>query len=329
MSRNPYNLFTLFCLLLLAGSCFSNRITISVLEPAKLTLPASIQRISIFPEPGLRSKPGVFDSISKIVLDENADIREIKTGYLHGIYEILSTSPRFTKVVIADTSTGKFNANGILYWDDVERICKHDTTDVLLILKKAVSYDAVELINSYWIDNIYYSYYKIVNNTKWVFYRPEDQTELAEFVVRDTVIAEGNLAPSEAENLLYQTCYISGRNMGVTLCPHWNDRVERKFYSGPGTEMKSAARHIRKNNWYEAALIWNRLAEGSNRMLASRSAYNLALAWERDDELDQAFLWVVFADSLRNNPAIAAYRKTLDERLKAKLKLDEQMGQTD
>jgi hypothetical protein len=328
MSRYPSILFTLFSLLLLAGACFSSRITISVLEPAKLTLPESIQRISIFPEPGLRAKPGVFDSISKIILDKNTDIREIKSGYLHGIYEILSTSPRFKKVVIADTSIGKFNTNGILYWDDVERICRHDTTDVLLILKKAVSYDAVEMINSYWIDNIYYSYYKIVNNTKWVFYSPGERKELAEFAVSDTVVAEGNLVPSEVGNLLYQTCYISGKNLGTTLCPHWNDHVERKFYTGPGTEMKSATRYIRKNNWYEAALIWNSLAESSNRMLASRSAYNLALAWEKDDELEQAFLWVVYADSLRTNPPVAAYRKTLDERLKAKLKLDEQMGQT-
>lgn len=301
---------------------------ISVLEPAKVTLPASIQRISIFPEPGPRAKPGVFDSISKIELDKNTDIREIKSGYLHGVYEILSASPRFEKVVITDTTTGKFKGNGIIYWDDVERICRHDTTDVLLLLKKAVSYDAIEMVNSYWIENIYYSYYRIVNNTKWVFYSPWERKELAEFAVSDTVVAEGNLVPSEVGNVLYQTCYISGKNLGTTLCPHWNDQVERNYYSGPGKEMKSAARYIRENNWNEAGLIWNRLAEGSNRMLASRSAYNLALAWERDDELNQAFLWIVFADSMQNNPAITTYRKILDTRLKAKLKLDEQMGQT-
>jgi hypothetical protein len=104
------------------------------------------------------------------------NIREIKLGYLHGMYDILSSSPRFKKVVISDTACVRYILQGYLYWDDVSRICAKDTTDVLLILQKAVSYDAVDNMNLYLNDDSDFTYYKIVNKTRWVFYMPETQT---------------------------------------------------------------------------------------------------------------------------------------------------------
>jgi hypothetical protein len=73
------------------------------------------------------------------------------------------------------------------------------------------------------------------------------------------------------------------------------------------------------------ALIWNRIA-GKKFMLASRAALNLALAFERDDDLDQAVLWAAYADSLRSNSITTTYRKTLGERLKVKENLDGQLS---
>lgn len=311
---------------MLAAACFNSRLTISVLEPALVTLPASIQGVSIFPLPGTMSPSGQFDSLSHVRLGENVNIREIKLGYLHGMYDILSSSPRFKKVVISDTACVRYISQGYLYWDDVSRICAKDTTDVLLILQKAVSYDAVDNMNLYLNDDSDFTYYKIVNKTKWVFYMPETQTELAAFTNSDTVAAEGSFSPSELENVLYQLCYATGYNMGKSLCPHWNDDVVRKFYSGPGTDMKTAATMIMRDKWYDAALIWNRIAEGKNIMLASRAALNLALAFERDDDLDQAILWAAYADSLRSNSITTTYRKTLGERLKIKENLDGQLS---
>ena len=247
-------------------------------------------------------------------------------GYLHGIYDVLSVSPRFQKVVLSDTASTRFLSEGHLYWDDAVKICAHDTTDILLVLSKTVTYDAMgapydisEPTSYFYID------YKLLNRTKWAFYLPEKQTKLAGFEMADTILVEGLFGPADIEELLYQACYTSGRRAGTKLSPHWNE-VNRFLFTGPGKEMKTATRLILNNQWNDAALIWNKLAEDPKNALASRAAHNLALAFERDDILDQAFLWIDYADSLSGSPETSAYKLKLYDRIKTRAKLDEQMA---
>jgi hypothetical protein len=297
---------------------------ISVLEPATTTLPASVQKISILPLPGIPAKPGIFDSLHFIKPRAGANIRDIKMGYLHGIYDVMSSSPRFRKVVLSDTSDIKTISKGYLYWNDIERICSHDSTDVLLVLNKAVSYDIWE--PSTYLKDYYDGYYVLLSHTIWSIYLPEEQQILTRFKFSDTLMMTGDFSNLEFNGLLYDACYASGKRAGTKLCPHWNDTAKRYFYLGPGKDLKTAARFVRKNQWYDAALIWNKLAEGEKNKKASRAAFNLALAYERDDILDQAALWVTFSDSLFNNTKTSAYKKTLEDRLKTRIKLYEQMA---
>ncbi len=50
------------------------------------------------------------------------------------LYEIMSVSPRFKKVVLSDTVFDKLLLYGNLTWKAVDRICSHDTSDALLFL---------------------------------------------------------------------------------------------------------------------------------------------------------------------------------------------------
>jgi hypothetical protein len=326
MLRNSVILVGFLFPVVLANACYSNRLTISVLEPASVTLPASVQRISILPLPGLFSKPDVFDSITYLTVDKGTDVKDIKMGYLHGIYDVLSISPRFQKVVMSDTSSTRFLSGGNLYWDDAERICAHDSTDVLLVLSKAVSNDYYDYFSEYEKQDILANSYILLNKTKWVFYLPEKQRALARFNFSDTIWLTGGFSNLEFEELLYQACYASGKSAGAKLCPHWNDTAKRMFYSGPGRKMRIAARFVIKNQWSDAASIWNKLANDPERTRASRAAYNLALAYERDDVLDQACLWITYSDSLSANKMTSAYKRILDARLKTKSTLDKQMA---
>lgn len=324
MPRTPIILFCLLCLLVFAGACFNGRITISVLEPATVTLPAAIQRISILSVPGVIAKSNVFDSISHVSLPENANVRSIKMGYLHGIVDVMSASPRFQQVVLADSALSEAALNGKLHWDDAVKICKHDTTNVLLVLSKAVSYDALRIFGLSQELELNDISYKIRNITSWVFFLPDQQQQLARFLLTDTIVFQGVNTFTDFEDILYQACYSSGRRSGNQLSPHWIN-VPRFYYTGAGKDMRTASSHIINNQWVDAALIWNRLAESPNSKLASRAAYNLALAYERDDMLDQSYLWITYSDSLYGSPRTAAYMRILNNRLQTKVKLDEQM----
>jgi hypothetical protein len=90
--------------------------------------------------------------------------------------------------------------------------------------------------------------------------------------------------------------------------------------------MRKAARMAMKDQWAEAASIWNRLSEGKNQTIAARASFNIALTYERDDMLDQAGLWAAYADSLVNDNNMDIYSKLLMIRLKERGRLEKQMN---
>jgi hypothetical protein len=323
MSRNTIKPICFLFLLFSVSSCYS-KLTISVLEPGTYILPSAVQKISIYSQPGMPATPGLFDSISYINLDSETNANKIRQGYLDGIYEIMSVSPRFKKAELSDKV---LFAELLLYnnlaWKSVDRICSHDSTDALLFLAKAVSYSEEE--NSYWPN--YQDMSHLINNTKWLLFSPFTHTLLASYSYSDTVSISFELLtdPDNLEGVLYQNCYLIGRSFGEKLCPHWND-VERMMYVGPGKELRKATSFIADDKWVQAGAIWNKLAESPHNKKAYRAAFNLSLAFERDDDLDQAYLWIQYADSLENTAASSAYKKILEGRLKVKPLLDQQMA---
>ncbi len=271
--------------------------------------------------------PGLFDSLTDVSLDQETDINKIRQGYLDGLYEILSVSPRFKKAVLSDTVFDKLLLYNNLSWKSVDRICRHDTTDALLFLARAVSHSQqAKSYTLYWSPE-YMALSHLVNNTKWMLFSPVTHKQLASYSYSDTVTISPELLadPENIEGVLYQNCYIMGRSFGEKLCPHWKDE-ERIMFAGPGRELRKATALIADGRWAAAGAIWDRLAGSPNKKQAFRAAYNIALAFERDDVLDQAILWISYADSIQNTAASAAYKKILKDRLKVKPLLDEQMA---
>ena len=86
------------------------------------------------------------DSISEIPLEPDYDYNRLKRGYMEGIYPVMSDSPRFQKVVKADTVYEFLLSTGQISWDELRQICTRDSTDAVLILKKAVSHDLLAKI---------------------------------------------------------------------------------------------------------------------------------------------------------------------------------------
>ncbi len=326
MSRNAAIPFLFLSLLVIVSSCFS-KVTISVLEPGAYVLPSSLQKITIYSRPGMQATPGLFDSLTDLQFDSGTDINKIREGYLYGAYDVISLSPRFKKVVLSDTVFDKLLLYGNLTWNAVDRICGHDTTDALLFLWKAVSYTSHEKVSYITWQPDYADLSAIYNRSKWMFFKPYTHQQLASYTHNDTVSVapELYLNPEYIGDVLYQNCYVMGKAFGQKLCPHWKE-VDRTMYVGPGKEFRKAMALTADEKWLEAGAIWDKLSESPHKKKAYRAAFNLALAYERDDVLDQALLWIDYADSLHNTAASSQYKKILEGRLKVKPLLDEQMA---
>ena len=70
----------------------------------------------------MQATPGLFDSLTDLHFDAETDINKIRQGYLDGVYEIMSVSPRFKKVVLSDTVFDKLLLYGNLTWNS----CRQD-----------------------------------------------------------------------------------------------------------------------------------------------------------------------------------------------------------
>ena len=58
-------------------------------------------------------------------------------------------------------------------------------------------------------------------------------------------------------------------------------------------ELKKAEQLVKENRWLDAAEIWKKNVTNSNKNVAAKSMFNLALACEIEGELDAALDWVV------------------------------------
>jgi hypothetical protein len=326
MFRNTAKPVSFIFLLIIVTSCFS-KVTISVLEPGIYTLPSSVQKVTIYSKPGMQAKTGLFDSITDLQFDPQTDVNKMRQGYLDGICEIMSVSPRFKKAVLSDTVFDNLLSYGSLSWKAIDKICAYDTSDALLFLDRAVSYTKHDNTFSFSWPPDYLALSHILNKTKWLLFSPVTHQLLASYRYNDTVSISPELL-LDSENIgdiLYQNCFVMGRAFGGKLCPHWID-VERIVYVGPGRVLRKAGAYTANDSWVEAGAIWDQLAESPHSKKAYRAAFNLALAYERDDVLDQAVLWIAYADSLHSTAASSSYKKILEKRLKLKPTLDEQMA---
>jgi len=305
------------CLIVLAGACFTGRTTLHLLEPADFTLPAQIRRLSVLPEIRNTNKAGQFDSLAFIEIDSSIEVYPIKAGFLHGAIEIMSASPRFAFVGFSENLPEMAIDSGLTGWKLARYICQSDTSDALLILAEAVVFDS---LCKYTPSGD--PYLMLMNKTRWGFFDPFAQQMVAQYRFVDTTYL-----PIEgiSEERLYQSCYASGMHSARKFTPHWNEQANRIYYSGPGSDLRTASLMVRRGDWSGAASIWNRLAENRGT-LSRRAAFNLALAFEQDDQLDQALLWAHLADSINSGKRSGTYIKILNGRLKVREILNKQIN---
>jgi hypothetical protein len=91
---------------------------------------------------------------------------------------------------------------------------------------------------------------------------------------------------------LYEAAGISGLEFAEFLVPHWIE-VDRMYYQSGHLELKKTDELIKQNQWIEAAEIWKKNTANSNKSIAAKSTFNLALACEINGDMDAAMDWAI------------------------------------
>jgi hypothetical protein len=123
---------------------------------------------------------------------------------------------------------------------------------------------------------------------------------------------------------------IAGIRFAEFLVPHWIE-VERMYYQSGYVELKNTDELIKQNHWLEAAKIWKKNISNSNKSIAAKSMFNMALACEMNGDMDAAIDWAVksyyvfgnknelHASNCQNYIQILAQRKLDIKKIEGKL----------
>lgn len=133
----------------------------------------------------------------------------------------------------------------------------------------------------------------------WNFYDLKKQKLIYSHLKTDTIkwtepVYNINIAkrilPSRRDAVL-NAADIAGNQFVEFLVPHWLE-VERMYYKFGQLELKSTNDLIKQNRWMEAAAIYRKNTKNSNKKMASKCMYNMALVCELNGDFEAALDWV-------------------------------------
>ncbi len=333
----PYNSCFLLILACLQACVATSPLTLEVLEPALVSIPPEIESVgfvnaSYYPvESGLVSDTLTPEYRQGLYIMDTI----VNNKIFEGLERALEESPAF------ETNTLKPFRFGRKDTSDFQKPLK---SSVLDMLQDETETDALVVLEHYRFSNRKISGYNlqhfeyevhllVYGMSLWRIYDMENREIIDEYVQHDTLewIATDPYSQEAAMNglpelinALRETCYQSGYYYGSRILPLWVE-VQRIIFMRGSKTLREAYYYTRAGEWERASRIWTRLYRSSNKSLAAKAAYNMALFHEIHDRLDEAIEWINRAWLLKTDSLIKRYREILLMREKARGKLMQQM----
>lgn len=336
MKRPCITFFTL--LLLLLASCTPS-LRLNVLQPAEITIPSHIYKIGLINRSMAGKSDRVFNVIEGILTGEDlGEDREGGDKALLGLKAALDESERYQVLIPA---LPKADRSGSLTSAEVKSICNQYQLDALVVLEFFDSNSRVnvvegkrrEKVKDQMVDVIFYTAQAQLNvNTRWTVY--DDSTG----AIIDAHESEDYLSftnegptPDAARNglplkryAINRTGQFAGNNYGARIAPYWIT-VTREYYKKGSDKMKQAARYSKDGIWARAIELWKEETSNADPVIAARANYNMAIACEREGNVELALTYAKKSRDQYANAKAAYYVRVLEQRLNDQHRLDHQL----
>ena len=332
--------------LAIVGCSSTNYVTMSVLEPAPVTVPSYIKKVGIVDRSLPSDENEQQDKIDQVLSIEggNLDIEGSQEA-LRGVDDELSGNNRFTEVSLLKDVDLRSPGMGIfpapLSWDVVEKICNENHVDALFVLEfydtdTDISYSSQPVtINGPMGVKIpaveHYAHMHTLVKTGWRVYDPIGRMILDEFPMQESIDKSGKgINPAAAlsamigrKDAVKQVSYTVGQNYAYRILPY-SIRVSRKYYVRGTDNFKIAKRRAQTGDWEGAAQLWERETENPKAKVAGRANYNMAIINEINGNLDAAIQWAKKAYSDYKIKLALEYVRILEDRERRNERLREQ-----
>ncbi|HVU58961.1 MAG TPA: DUF6340 family protein [Puia sp.] len=325
------NLCIALSIALLCASCSStNLMTLSVMQPAPVSLPPYARTAAVVNRTRAMDETRTVDAIHRAMSLESSNLqKEGAKASMTGLADELMKNNRLSMVKpLTNLDLRSFGAGvfpSALSWDTVEKICKDNNTDLLFSLelfdaqtKAAVGGATLGTIAGNVPGLTQQVNMTTLVKTGWRIYDPSSRNILDEYVLsrdlafRGTPIAAASAIMAHKEEVI-KVGGQAGQAYAYRIMPY-SIRVSRYYYVRGSSNFTVATRMARTGNWDGAAKLWQQETTNPSRKVAGRACYNMAIISEINGDLNGAMTWAQKAYEVYNNRLALSYVNVLKNR---------------
>ncbi len=313
---------SLLGIIVVCYSCSStNLMSLSVTEPAPVSLPSNAKSAAVVNRSRAADDSRAVDAIHRTISLESRGLQAEGAGAsLTGLTDALIRSNRFDTVKALNNLDLRSFGAGVfpvyLSWDTVEKICRDNHADVLFSLElfDAESKVALNIANLGQGSNM-----KTQVKTGWRIYDPSTRSILDQYVIcRDLTFQGGSLLTTGSALLGHKEAVIkagnrTGEDYATRIIPY-SLRVSRYYYVRGNGSFSVAKRMAQAGDWDDAARIWREATNSSDRKVAGRACYNMAIITEINGDLNGSLQWAKKAYEVYGTPYALSYVNILQQR---------------
>lgn len=302
-------------IIFLALACYScsstNLMSLSVMEPAPVSMPSNIKTVAVVNRTQASQATQGIDAVHKVLSLETNDLQKAGAqASMHGLSDELMKNNRFSEVKPLNLDLRSYGAGifpSALQWDSVDRICRESNVDAIFSLElfdteSKINYGATPTNLNVGLANLPVVEHHVNMTTSvktgWRIYDPSSRTILDEYVLsRDFSSSASGINPLVAASALNgrieavkDVSTQAGQAYAARILPYWI-RVSRDYFVGGNDNFKTAKRKAQAGDWNGAADLWQQETRNSDRKLAGRACYNMAIIAEINGNLDGAIQW--------------------------------------
>lgn len=336
----------LILLLSLAASACAPVVQLEVMRAADVTIPTHVQTVAVVDRSGAKNVgQGILGALEGAVSGEaiGADT-EGRREAMRGLVETLRSGPRFQVVQPVGIEAERSLFDRELSWTGAREICARAGCDAIVALEAFDSDSALDhrtrdvqqtLSDGTKVTRTEHSAERRTRVlAAWRVYDPDNAAILDD--VRDRVDTRtwtetGDTREAAAARLPAQgqTVALVGYDAGASYARRIAPTpvlVTRTLYARGDDTLKQARPYVRARDWAGAARLWEGLAEHPDPKIRGRARYNLAIAAEVEGRLDRAAELARDAAVLLRNGRARAYVATIDQRVRDRDRVQEQLA---
>jgi hypothetical protein len=323
-------------LLLVSGCKTTHMVTVYSLEPAPVVLAKNIKRIGIINEVQTIPENGQIESLDAFIdATDQQWSEEGKEAAIAGLFGELLKDQRFDTIIILENSKELQKEENTLEedipWQALKALCVANELDAIFSLaiyetdtrvtNKKSTMEELDLMRVKTMVAAREITLETLIENGWRIYDPFEKKVLDEIRINEELViqAKGENAMHAVQAMTFRSDSLllksrgSGSSFGMRLKPY-NKPIQREIYINGSENLIGAKAAIQKEDWLEAARLWQLEVDSQKAKIRAMACHNMAVLYELKNDLSKAIEWATLAQAHAEDKNHTAYLEALKQR---------------